>query len=91
MEWKSALVSFAVIFLAELGDKTQLMVMSMSARSRSPQMVFFGAVSALIFSSLIAVLAGDTLLRVVPMRLMRAGTGVLFLCLGALLLYRSVR
>lgn len=91
MDWKSGLVTFLIIFLAELGDKTQLMVMSMSARSKSPQTVFFGAALALIASSLLAVLAGDTLLRMVPLRLIRLGTGTAFILIGSLLVFRSIR
>lgn len=91
MDWKAGLLTFFVIFLAELGDKTQLMVMSMSARSKSPQMVFFGAALALIASSLLAVLAGDTVLRMVPLRLIRFGTGAAFLVIGGLLMFKAVR
>ncbi|HYG59468.1 MAG TPA: TMEM165/GDT1 family protein [Symbiobacteriaceae bacterium] len=91
MDWKSALVTFAVIFLAELGDKTQLMVMSMSARSKSPHLVFFGAAAALIASSLLAVLAGDYVLRMVPLRLVRLGTGAAFVLIGSMLVVKSIR
>ncbi|HWI62170.1 MAG TPA: TMEM165/GDT1 family protein [Symbiobacteriaceae bacterium] len=90
MDWKSGLLTFAVIFLAELGDKTQLMVMSMSARSKSPQMVFFGAALALIASSLLAVAAGDTLLRMVPLRLIRMATGAAFVLIGGVLVIKSM-
>lgn len=91
MEWKSALVTFAIIFLAELGDKTQLMVMSLSAKSKAPHMIFLGAAGALISSSLIAVVAGDSFLRHVPVRYLRLGTGLMFLMIGATLVYRSLR
>ncbi|HEY3367712.1 MAG TPA: TMEM165/GDT1 family protein [Symbiobacteriaceae bacterium] len=91
MDWKSGLLSFAIIFFAELGDKTQLMIMSMSARSKSPQMIFFGAAAALIASSLVAVLAGEAFLRAVPLRMVRFGSGVAFVGIGSLLLFRSFR
>lgn len=91
MDWKSALATFAVIFLAELGDKTQLMVMSLSARSKAPHMVFLGAAGALIASSLVAVVAGDSFLRHVPVRYIRLGTGAMFMMIGAMLVYRSIR
>lgn len=91
MEWKSALVTFLIIFLAELGDKTQLMVMSLSARSRAPHMIFVGAAGALIASSLIAVVAGDSFLRHIPVRYIRLGTGMMFMTIGAILVYRSIR
>jgi len=91
LEWKSALVTFAIIFLAELGDKTQLMVMSLSAKSKAPHMIFLGAAGALIASSLIAVVAGDSFLRHIPVRYLRLGTGLMFLMIGATLVYRSLR
>lgn len=91
MEWKSALATFALIFLAELGDKTQLMVMSLSARSRAPHMIFLGAAAALIASSLIAVLAGDSFLRHIPVRYIRLGTGAMFMIIGGMLVFRSIR
>lgn len=91
MDWKSGLITFAVIFFAELGDKTQLMVMSLSARSKSPQMVFFGAAAALIASSMLAVLAGETVLRAIPLRMVRLGTGALFLVMGGILVAKNLR
>jgi Ca2+/H+ antiporter, TMEM165/GDT1 family len=91
VDWKSGLITFAIIFLAELGDKTQLMVMSLSARSKSPQMVFFGAAAALIASSFVAVLAGDMVLKTIPLRMVRLATGALFLLMGGLLVLKNAR
>ncbi|MEW8976763.1 MAG: TMEM165/GDT1 family protein [Symbiobacterium sp.] len=91
MEWKSALATFLVIFLAELGDKTQLMVMSLSARSKAPHMIFLGAAAALVASSLLAVVAGDSLLRHVPVRVIRLATGTMFMFVGGMLVLRAIR
>lgn len=91
MDWKSGLLAFALIFAAELGDKTQLMIMSMSADSKSPQMVFFGAALALIASSLLAVVAGDFILRAVPVKFIHIGTGVAFMVIGGALLLKSLQ
>lgn len=91
MDWKSGLISFGIIFLSELGDKTQLMIMSMSAGSKSPQAIFFGAATALIASSLVAVMAGELFLRAVPMRLVQFGSGLAFMGIGGVLLYRCFR
>ena len=91
MDWKAGLVTFLVIFLAELGDKTQLMVMTMSARSKSPHIVFFGAALALIASSLLAVVAGDTVLRLVPIRVIRFATGAAFMAIGGVLVLKAMR
>jgi putative Ca2+/H+ antiporter (TMEM165/GDT1 family) len=91
LDWKSALMTFSIIFLAELGDKTQLMVMSLSARSKAPHMIFFGAAAALIASSLVAVLAGDAFLRNIPLKYIRMGTGVAFMLVGGMLVMKSIR
>lgn len=91
MEWKSALATFALIFLAELGDKTQLMVMTLSARSKAPHMIFLGAAAALIASSLVAVVAGDSFLRHIPVRVLRLSTGAMFMIIGGMLVFRSIR
>ncbi len=91
MDWKAAVATFVLIFLAELGDKTQLMLITMSARSKAPHMIFFGAAFALIASSLVAVLAGETILRAVPIKAIRVGTGVAFLGIGSVLLWKALR
>jgi Ca2+/H+ antiporter, TMEM165/GDT1 family len=91
LDWKAAGVTFMLIFLAELGDKTQLMVMSMSARSKSPQLIFLGAAAALVASSLLAVIAGEWVLKTIPLRLIRAGTGAIFMGMGALLLIKAAK
>ncbi len=85
------MITFSVIFLAELGDKTQLMVMALAARSRAPHMVFFGAVAALVASSFFAVLAGDGLLRNIPPRYLRLITGGVFMAVGAALVSKAFR
>ena len=51
MDWKLLTSTFALIFLAELGDKTQLATLSLAASGRSRFMVFLGAASALVATS----------------------------------------
>jgi putative Ca2+/H+ antiporter (TMEM165/GDT1 family) len=91
LDWKGALITFSLIFLAELGDKTQLMVMTLSAKSRSPHAIFFGAAAALVTSALFGVLAGDFLLRNVPLRLVRLVTAISFMGIGGLLLVKNIK
>jgi putative Ca2+/H+ antiporter (TMEM165/GDT1 family) len=91
LDWKASLVTFSLIFLAELGDKTQLMVMALSAKSRSPSAIFFGAAAALVASALFAVLAGDVLLRHVPLRIVRLITGISFILIGGVFVFRTMR
>jgi putative Ca2+/H+ antiporter (TMEM165/GDT1 family) len=47
MDWRVILTTFGVIFLAELGDKTQLAAMTLAAQTRRPWAVFIGASVAL--------------------------------------------
>ena len=61
MDWKLFASTFAAISLAELGDKTQLATLSLAAGGSSRWVVFGGAALALIATSAMAVLAGETL------------------------------
>ncbi|MGE5484352.1 MAG: TMEM165/GDT1 family protein [Ignavibacteriales bacterium] len=85
MDWKLFTSTFALVFLAELGDKTQLATMMMAAQTRSPVSVFIGAALALVLTSLLGVLAGEAIMKVVPQRYITLGSGVAFLMLGLLL------
>jgi len=91
MEWKLVLSTFSLIFLAELGDKTQLAAFAATAGARSPWSVFLGAASALVLSTLLAVLFGNTIQRFVPQQYLKLGAGILFLVFGALLLVAAAR
>lgn len=86
VDWRVFLSTFALVFLAELGDKTQLATMAMVARSRSPLAVFGGAALALVTITLVSVLVCEALLRVVPIVYMTRATGVLFILIGAMIL-----
>ena len=68
--WAVFFSTFVTIFLAEIGDKTQLATLLITAESRSPVVVFLGAALALIATSLIGVLLGQWLAkRLSPQRL----------------------
>ena len=88
MDLKLLLSTFGAIFLAEIGDKTQLATLSLAAGGRSRLAVFAGAALALTCTSALAVLAGEGLTKVVPPVWLHRGAGVLFLVLGALFLLR---
>ncbi|GBF78861.1 TMEM165/GDT1 family protein [Aphanothece sacrum] len=61
--WTVFSSTFLTIFLAEMGDKTQLATLLISAESQSPWIVFAGAATALISTSLLGVLIGYWLAR----------------------------
>ena len=91
MDLKLMLVTFGAIFLAELGDKTQLATLSFAAANRSFWSVFLGSALALIATSLIATLVGSALARFAPERWVKLGAGVLFIGIGLVLVVRNVR
>lgn len=79
--------TFMVVFLAELGDKTQLSTMMLASSKKAPWSVFLGAATALVLSSLIGVLVGDTLYRLVPENVIRLLAGGGFVVIGLLILF----
>ena len=86
MSWKIFLSTFMLIFLAELGDKTQLAVMLQSA-VHGRWVVFLAASLALVLSTLLGVYFGGWISRMVSERLIHGVGGVLFLVFGLLMLY----
>ncbi len=91
MDWKLFAGTFALVFLAELGDKTQLTALAASSGAKSPWSVFAGASLALVLSTLIAVLVGTGLTKVLPDRYLKLAAGVLFLIFGAVLILRNFK
>ncbi|MGI6359266.1 MAG: TMEM165/GDT1 family protein [Bacillota bacterium] len=85
MFWKTVLTTFGLVFLAELGDKTQLATMLLVAQNKSPLGVFLGSASALVASSVVGVLAGTALTRIIPANYLQVGAGVAFILIGVLL------
>lgn len=86
MDVKTLLTTFSLIFLAELGDKTQFAALCLSADSKSPLAVFLGASLALVISSLLAVLLGAFLARCFPPYLIKTVAGILFIVMGVIML-----
>jgi putative Ca2+/H+ antiporter (TMEM165/GDT1 family) len=74
---------FAVVFLAELGDKTQLATLLFASdRDQNPVLVFVAAASALVLSTAIAVLVGSQGARYLEMVPLKLIAGIGFLALG---------
>jgi putative Ca2+/H+ antiporter (TMEM165/GDT1 family) len=91
MDWRLLGSTFAVIFLAEMGDKTQLAAMTLAAESRRPWPVFLGASLALTLVSGLGVAFGAIAAHYVPLAWIKRGAGVLFLVIGTLILVESFR
>ncbi len=86
MDIKLLISTFVVVFLAELGDKTQLAVLAGSSSSKRFWEVFIGGSLALILSTLIAALVGEQLGSHLPHKLVRVASGVAFILFGVLTL-----
>jgi Ca2+/H+ antiporter, TMEM165/GDT1 family len=84
--WSTFFSTFITIFLAEMGDKTQLATLLLSAESQSPLIVFVGAGAALIATSLVGVLLGRYLAKVLSPRTLDIAAGALLMVVAILLL-----
>ena len=80
--WPVAATSFAVVFLAEFGDLTQIMTVSLAARYHDPLAVGTGAVLALWTAAGIAVFVGWRLLKVIPVKWLTSGAATIMLVLA---------
>jgi putative Ca2+/H+ antiporter (TMEM165/GDT1 family) len=89
MDWKLFVSTFVCIFLAELGDKTQLATLSLSASGSSRWSVFLGSALALAATSAIAVILGEGLTKVIPAIWIRRLAGASFVAVGLFLLIKS--
>ena len=90
MAWKIFMATFWLVFLAELGDKTQLAVMLQSA-VHGRGIVFLAASAALVLSTLLGVFVGGLLSKLVSERVIHGVGGALFLVFGAMMLYSVFR
>ena len=83
--------TFITVFLAELGDKTQLAIVSISGTTSRPGAVFAGSATALVLASLVGAAAGGSLSSVIPPDALQLLASVGFLILGSRLILRSSR
>lgn len=83
---------FTSVFMAELGDKTQVATVCFIAGGGcSKAEVFWASSLALLLSTLLAVVFGAAIGRVVPPHFLRIGAGVVFLVMGSVFLYQALR
>jgi putative Ca2+/H+ antiporter (TMEM165/GDT1 family) len=87
MNLKIFLTTFGMIFLAEMGDKTQLAAITMAANTRAPLTVFLGASLALTAVSLIGVALGSVLANYINAAYLHKAAAVAFIAIGVLMLW----
>ncbi len=88
--WQIITTTFITVFLAEIGDKTQLSVLVISAQSHQPWIVFAGAAIALVSTSLLGVIAGKWLAKTFSPSLLNTLAGLSFLILSLSLLWEAI-
>jgi putative Ca2+/H+ antiporter (TMEM165/GDT1 family) len=86
MDWRVVLTTFGVIFLAEMGDKTQLAAMTLSAQTQRPWAVLIGASLALACVSAIGVVVGAVLNQYLPLEWIKRAAAIAFIVIGVLIL-----
>ena len=81
--------TFVTVFLAEMGDKTQLTTITLSSTTNKPLAVFIGSSIALILATLLGTLAGGSIANLIPAFFLKLLTGIVFLLIGINLLTQS--
>jgi putative Ca2+/H+ antiporter (TMEM165/GDT1 family) len=91
VEWGVVLSTFALVFVAELGDKTQLAVVTQVCRFRRPWAVFLGASVALVGVTALGAAGGRALTFLIPPEVLRVAAATGFLAMGGLVWWRGSR
>ncbi len=81
--------TFVTVFLAEMGDKTQLTTITLSSTTNKPLAVFIGSSIALILATLLGALAGGSIANLIPAYLLKLLSGIVFLFIGINLFAQS--
>ena len=74
--------TFVTVFLAEMGDKTQLTTITLSSTTNKPLAVFIGSSLALILATLLGALAGGSIANLIPEFMLKLLSGIVFLIIG---------
>lgn len=87
MDWQLLSLSFAAVFLSELGDKSQVAAITLSGTSRSPRAVFLGTATALLLASFLGVMVGEGTATILPTKLLKAIAALGFAIMAVRLLW----
>ena len=87
MDWKLFATTFATLFVAELGDKTQLACIMLTSKSRNPVTVFVASSLALTMVSLLGVIFAALICRYISPEIMKRVAGAGFVALGVLIFF----
>jgi len=84
MEWFIVLLAFGILFLGELGNKTQLVVFNLSLEHNKPYKVGIGATLGFALIVTISVFFGLMITRFIPLFMITIASGIIFILIGIL-------
>lgn len=84
---KTFWLTFVTLFLAELGDKTQLSVITLTSKTQDPVRVFLAASAALVVVTFLGVVAGEALVKIVPVSVIKKVAAGMFIVIGLLMAF----
>ena len=87
MDWKIFTATFGTIFLAEMGDKTQLAALTMTSQTRTPLVVLVASCAALCLATVIAVAAGGVIGHLLPPAIIKRAAGAAFIAIGVVMVW----
>ena len=90
MDWQLLGLSFVTVFLAEIGDKSQLAAIALGSSAKSPRAVLLGSMTALILTSFLGVIAGGSIAQFFPEKLLKALAAIGFAILALKLLWPAL-
>ena len=89
MDWQLIGISFITVFLAEIGDKSQLAAIALGGSSKFPRAVFLGSTVALVLASFLGVLAGGAVSQFLPEKLLKAFAALGFATMALIILWNN--
>ena len=90
MDWKLLATTFGTLFVAELGDKTQLACMLMTAETRKPWTVFLGSYLALVLVSFLGVMFALFVCQYISPNIIKKVAAVAFILMGGLIFFDKI-
>jgi putative Ca2+/H+ antiporter (TMEM165/GDT1 family) len=91
MDWSALFSTLGLVFVAELGDKTQLAVVTQTCKHRKPWAVFLGASIALVAVTAIGAIGGQILGQFIPERVLRIVAALAFIVMGGLIIREAIK
>jgi putative Ca2+/H+ antiporter (TMEM165/GDT1 family) len=87
MDWQLLGLSFITVFIAEIGDKSQLAAIALGGNTHHPRAVFLGSVAALLLSSAIGVVLGGEIAAFLPAKILKGFAALGFALMAVRLLW----